>query len=69
MKIILERDFDIKVLETKVNEHLERLDNEGNTIKGITYAVEKYPVLRGDKVAGCKSEYSVMIAYAPFVGV
>lgn len=69
MKIILEKDSDLKALETKVNEHLERLDSEGSTIKGLTYAAEKLPVIRGDKVTGCKSEYSVMVAYAPFVGV
>ena len=36
MKIILEKDSDLKSLETKINEQLERLDYEGSTIKGVT---------------------------------
>mgnify|MGYP001151324777 FL=1 len=54
MKVILEKDTDLKNLEKKVNEHLERLDNEGGSIKGLTYAAESYPVMRGDKVTGTK---------------
>lgn len=68
MKVILEKDTDLKNLENKVNEYLERLDSEGGSIKGLTYAAESYPVMRGDKVTGNKIEYSVMIAYAPFIG-
>ncbi len=69
MKIILEKDSDLKSLEKKVNEQLERLESEGNTIKGLTYSAVKNPVIRGDKVIGNKTEYSVMVAYAPFMGV
>lgn len=69
MKIILEKDSDLKSLEKKVNEQLKCLDGEGNTIKGITYSAVNIPAFRGDKVIGNKTEYSVMVAYAPFMGV
>lgn len=69
MKIILEKDSDLKSLETKVNEQLERLDSEGNTISGITYSAVNIQTFRGDKIIGNKVEYSVAIAYAPFMGV
>ena len=69
MKIILEKDSDLKSLETKINEQLERLDYEGSTIKGVTYSAVHIPTFRGDKVIGNKVEYSVAIAYAPFMGV
>lgn len=69
MKIILEKDSDLKSLETRVNEQLERLDSEGSTIKGVTYAAVNIPTFRGDKVIGNKVEYSVAVAYAPFMGV
>ena len=69
MKIILEKDSDLKSLETKIKEQLERLDYEGSTIKGVTYSAVNIPTFRGDKVIGNKVEYSVAIAYAPFMGV
>ncbi len=69
MEIILEKDTELKDLETKINGHLRRLEDEGNAIKGITYAVESVPTLRGGTVTGHKVEYSVMVAYTPFMGV
>ena len=36
MKIILEKDTDLKALEAKINKHLADLDAEGNNIKGTT---------------------------------
>lgn len=69
MKIILEKDSDLKSLETKVNEQLERLDYEGSAIKGVTYSAINIPTFRGDKVIGNKVEYSVAVAYTPFMGV
>ncbi len=69
MKIILEKDSDLKSLETKVNEQLERLDYEGSAIKGVTYSAVNIPTFRGDKVIGNKVEYSVAVAYTPFMGV
>lgn len=69
MKIILEKDTDIKSLEAKVNVQLEQLDSEGSTIRGVTYSAVNIPTFRGDKVIGNKVEYSVAVAYAPFMGV
>ena len=69
MKIILEKDTDIKSLEAKVNVQLEQLDSEGRTIRGVTYSAVNIPTFRGDKVIGNKVEYSVAVAYAPFMGV
>ena len=69
MKIILEKDSDLKSLETKINEQLERLDYEGSTIKGVTYSAVNIPTFRGNKIIGNKVEYSVAVAYAPFMGV
>lgn len=68
MKILLEKDTDIKSLEAKVNGHLERLDDEGGIIKGVTYSSVDVPVFKGDKVVGHKVEYSIAVAYAPFMG-
>lgn len=47
MKIILEKDTDLKALETKINKHLADLDAEGNNIKGITYSTDVVPAMRG----------------------
>ncbi len=69
MQIILEKDSDLKSLETKINEQLERLDSEGSTIKGVTYSAVNIPTFRGNKIIGNKVEYSVAVAYAPFMGV
>ena len=69
MKIILEKDTDLKALETKINKHLADLDAEGNNIKGITYSTDVVPVMRGEKITEYKTIFSVMIAYAPFIGV
>lgn len=69
MKIILEKGTDLKALETKINKHLADLDAEGNNIKGITYSTDVVPVMRGEKITEYKTIFSVMIAYAPFIGV
>lgn len=50
MKIILEKDTDLKALEAKINKHLADLDAEGNNIKGITYSTDVVPVMRGEKI-------------------
>ncbi len=69
MKIILEKDTDLKALEAKINKHLADLDAEGNNIKGATYSTDVVPVMRGEKITEYKTIFSVMIAYVPFIGV
>ena len=69
MKVFIEQDNDIKALEEKVNKKLESLEAEGVTIKGITYSTDVLPKMRGDKVTSYENVFSVMIAYAPFMGV
>lgn len=69
MKVFIEKDNDIKALEEKVNKKLESLEAEGVTIKGITYSTDVLPKMRGDKVTSYENVFSVMIAYAPFMGV
>ena len=69
MKVFIEKDNDIKALEEKVNKKLESLEAEGVTIKGITYSTDILPKTRGDKETSYENVFSVMIAYAPFMGV
>lgn len=68
MKIILEKDIDLKSLETKVNSRLESLDEEGHGIRGITYSTDVLPRMRSKEVVGYDLVFSVMIAYAAFTG-
>lgn len=63
MKIILERDRSLKDLEETVNRKLEELEDNANTVKGITYATHTVPKMRGEKIVGHEVFYSVMIAY------
>lgn len=68
MKIILEKDTDLKNLEAKVNSQLESLDEEGHSIRGITYSTDVLPRMRNKEIVGHDEIFSVMIAYAPFMG-
>ena len=68
MEIILEKDTDLKNLETVINKHLERLDEEGKNIKGITYSTDVLPRMRNKEIVGYDAIFSVMIASAPFMG-
>lgn len=69
MKVIIEKDTDIKSLEEKVNKHLEALEEDCQQIAGITYSTDVLPKMRGDKVVSCESIFSTMIAYRAFAGV
>ena len=69
MKIILEKDTDLKALEAKINKRLADLDTEGNNIRAITYSTDVVPVMRGEKISEYKTIFSVMITYDPFIGV
>ena len=65
MKIMLKKDTDLKDLETKVNENLAALEEEGAEIMGIEYGAETLPVIRGKEIVDYRTSYTVMIAYEP----
>lgn len=64
MKIILEKDTDLKSLEAKVNEDLADLEAEGKEIRDMKFTTNTFPAMRGDKVTEYKTIYSVMIVYS-----
>lgn len=63
MKIILEKDSSLKDLEETVNRKLEELEDNAQTVKGITYAPHTIPKMRGKEIVGRDIFYSVMITY------
>ena len=63
MRIILEKDSSLKDLEETVNRKLEELEDNAQTVKGITYAPHTVPKMRGKEIVGHDIFYSVMIAY------
>lgn len=64
MKIILEKDTDLKSLEAKVNKDLADLEAEDKEIRDMKFTANTSPAMRGDKVTEYKTIYSVMIVYS-----
>ncbi len=63
MKIILKKDSSLADLEETVNRELEKLEDAGSTVKGITYATHTVPRMRGKEIVAYDVFYSVMITY------
>lgn len=63
MRIILERNNDLKTLEADVNKKLEELENAGAGVRGITYATHTVPKVKNKEIVDHDIFYSVMIAY------
>lgn len=63
MKIILRKDSSLTNLEETVNRELEKLEDNAQTVKGITYAPHTIQKMRGKEIVGYDAFYSVMIAY------
>ena len=64
MKIIIEKDTDLKDLEAKVNKTLADLEAGGQKIRDMKYTVCTVPHIRGDRIGGYTTIYSVMIVYS-----
>lgn len=64
MKIILEKDTDLKDLEAKVNKTLAILEARGQEIRDMKYTAFTVPHIRGDRIGGYTTIYSVMIVYS-----